>query len=184
MANEIEELRKKLGELTKEAERLERRISLLPKDHPLRVQTESALAAVRRELETTFRNLYAGVPKEVAALREELEGLTRDISKRFVELEATIMAAPVGLPERVKRMSEEIEALRDRITATTLALGYGIPMGMAWKRLYETRLWDERIRKGEVEITESFTSARNKFTLLHHKPTCETYLDVKPLRRD
>jgi len=74
-----------------------------------------------------------------------------------------------------------MDALRDRIAVTTYALGYGIPMGMAWKRLYEDRLWAERMRRGEVEVTESFTSARNRFQVWHHIPSCETTVRVELL---
>ena len=155
---EIEELRKRIDELTKQAETLQRRISLLPVEHPLRRQTETSLASIRKELEKTKAALTRAeaeaMPREIRAVREELEALTKDLSKRFVELEATILTAPVGIPERARRMAEEIDTLRDRIAAATLAIGYGMPMGMAWKRLYEDRLWDGRMERGEVEITE------------------------------
>jgi len=96
-------------------------------------------------------------------------------------MEAVILAAPIGMPEKVKKMAEEVDALRDRIAATTLALGYGMPMGMAWRRLYEDRLWEERAAKGEVEITESLTSARNKFQVWKHIPTGESIVRVEPI---
>jgi vacuolar-type H+-ATPase subunit I/STV1 len=188
MANEADELRQKitetLDELTRQAQTLETRISLLPEEHALRRQTEMSLASVRKELEKTKSALSRAETevtlREISTTRRGLETLTSNLGKRFLEIEAVILASPMGMPEKVKKMAEEVDALRDRIAATTLALGYGMPMGMAWKRLYEDRLWEERAAKGEVEITESLTSARNKFQVWKHIPTGESIVRVEP----
>lgn len=122
--------------------------------------------------------------QEIKILRHEIELVAKDLGTRFAKLE-TVVSQRVALPtaevESMKKMGEELAAFRERLTVATRAISEGIPLGMAYRRTYEERLWKERTERGEVEVKESFASARNKFEVLHHLPSCETTVRVTPI---
>ena len=193
-AAEWEEREKRMLALPKEIEDIKREIAVLERDipkmapGPLRVAAELELMKLERRLDraTELERLTVEpkLAEEIKVLRHEIELVAKGLGERFAKLEKAI-AERVPFPpeevERLRRMGEEIEAFRERLATTTMALAYGMPLGMAWKRLYEDRLWAERMRRGEVEVTESFASARNRFSALHHIPTSETTVRVEPL---
>lgn len=194
-AAEIEEREKRIAALPKEIEDIKGQIAVLERDipkmapGPLRTAAEMEFMRLERRLDRATAELERltlepKLAEEIKVLRREIELVAKDLGTRFARLEKAIaerVPFPAAEVERLRGLGEQVEAFRERLGVTTRALAEGIPLAMAWRRTYEEKLWEDRAARGEVAVTESFASARNKFEVLHHIPTSETYVRVTPL---
>lgn len=195
-----EEERKRLAALPKQIEdmrseiaTLERRITLLPQEHPLRYQALVRLATLKKNLEKAAEDLKraeaeaerGAVIGEIRRTRTMLELMGSDLATRMERVEKTVAAkvAPAEIAaaaEEAGAAIEKLSALEGRLDISIRALTRGVPLWFAEEEMIKEQEWRGKIARGEATLLEEYVSARHRWRVWHDTE-CQTWVEAMPL---
>ncbi len=171
-----------VSKITEEIESLQRRISLLPEEHPLRREAEARVKVLERELEEERQRVLRDQLKRLAG---EVEHLRHEFGLDLEEIRSHIATLTERVEERIR--PEEVREL-GRMLGEIRAFHEGLLL--PWRReiskeLEEGRLWTDRIARGECELVSRIEGDYAIYESYLHLPTGESWVKTisKPYAR-